>query len=254
MRNFRKSEKIATLGTVISILLLIILLLFIFLPSNKPDEDGLMVSFGELENGAGSEVESNFSPVESNTSSSNSQTAEEDLLTQDDPSAVVSQKQIPKKSEIQTQQNQKAKEAELLKQKEESDRARREKEAIDKASQMDGLFGNQSDAGQRSTSGNEVKGNPAGKGSQDGNSWSLSGRNLSGQLVLPAYERDVEGVITVRIRVDSNGNVIGHTIGKPTDITDQVLINAALSAARRTKFTKGNSDAIGSISYNFKYK
>jgi hypothetical protein len=38
----------------------------------------------------------------------------------------------------------------------------------------------------------------------NGNSWSLNGRNLVGNLITPRYEQNVEGEVTVNIRVNEN--------------------------------------------------
>jgi len=122
---------------------------------------------------------------------------------------------------------------------------RKEQEAINKAN-MDGLFG------RGNISGNTNQGNPTTKGNSGGNSWSLSGRSLSGRLVTPTYDKDVEGKITVNLVVDSNGDVIITSIGSPTNIADTSICNAALLAAKSTKFTNGSGEASGSITYNFK--
>ena len=253
MKKFKKSEKISFSGTVFSIILLLLLLLFVILPGNKPEDEGMMVSFGEFDNGAGSESESNFSKESSvSQASAPSSPSNDDLMTQEDPSVSMKSKKDNKQSEAQKELDRKKREAELQRQKEEAERVRREKQAVDNASQLDNLFGNMADAGQGNLSGNEIKGNPAGKGTQDGNSWSLNGRDLAGGLVKPLYKQDVEGVITVNIKVDVNGVVIATSPGKPTTIADPVMREAAINAAKRTRFTKGTSVALGSISYNFK--
>lgn len=241
MKKFRKSEKTAFVGTLVSIFLLFLLLLFVFLPGLKPEEEGLMVSFGEFEDGAGSE---NATEASQNLPQS-SPKANDDILTQDEPSVVVNKKKESVKKDVLVETKNITAEEERL---------RKEKEAIEKANQLDGAFGNQNSGGQGTGSGDEKKGNPAGQGTQDGNSWSLSGRDISGSLVSPAYDRNQEGIVTVQIRVDENGSVVGATIGKPTTISDVVLRNAALSAARRTRFSKGNSVSKGSIIYNFKFR
>jgi TonB family protein len=91
-----------------------------------------------------------------------------------------------------------------------------------------------------------------GKGNSDGNSWSLSGRSLTGRLVSPSYDKNVEGKITVNIRVNESGNVISATIGSPTTISDAQTRNAAISAAKLTRFSSGREVSSGSITYNFK--
>ena len=102
--------------------------------------------------------------------------------------------------------------------------------------------------------GDGTRGNPFGKGTSNGNTWSLEGRTLSGNISKPAYRENVEGKITVRIRVDDNGNVISATIGSPTTIADESLRNSTLESARRTKFSSGKVVAIGQIVYHFKLR
>ena len=102
--------------------------------------------------------------------------------------------------------------------------------------------------------GDGTRGNPFGKGTSNGNTWSLEGRTLSGNISKPAYRENVEGKITVRIRVDDHGNVISATIGSPTTIADESLRNSTLESARRTKFSSGKGVAIGQIVYHFKLR
>lgn len=102
--------------------------------------------------------------------------------------------------------------------------------------------------------GDGTRGNPFGKGTSNGNTWSLEGRTLSGNISKPAYRENVEGKITVRIRVDDNGNVISASIGSPTTIADESLRNSTLESARRTKFSSGKGVAIGQIVYHFKLR
>ena len=102
--------------------------------------------------------------------------------------------------------------------------------------------------------GDGTRGNPFGKGTSNGNTWSLEGRTLSGNISKPAYRENVEGKITVRIRVDDNGNVISATIGSPTTIADESLRNSTLESARRTKFSSGKGVAMGQIVYHFKLR
>jgi TonB family protein len=130
------------------------------------------------------------------------------------------------------------------------DKRRKEQEAIDKAN-MDGMFGNNNSSGSGTSTGITQQGNPVGQGSSGGNSWSLTGRSLIGKLVTPSYDKNEEGKITVSIRVDQNGKVTVQSIDKPTTISDVTTRNAALNAARNTRFTSGKDISTGSITYNF---
>lgn len=140
-------------------------------------------------------------------------------------------------------------------------KARKAEEDARKAkaqSAMVGLFGSGSGTGTGSTntagSGSAATRIPrgSGSGSSNGVSWSVAGRGLSGSLSKPSYSSNAEGTVIVAIRVDQNGNVISATKGAGTNTADQSLINAAIEAAKKAKFTTGDGVAIGSITYVFR--
>ncbi len=119
-------------------------------------------------------------------------------------------------------------------------------EAIAKANQMGSLYGNTG-----SGDGSGQKGNPVGHGSSAGNSWSLSGRGIK-SLPQPSNTFNQEGRVIVEIRVNAKGDVISAT-HKGGTVNDKKTIQLAIDAARKTKFTEGDHDQIGSITYNFKF-
>lgn len=88
------------------------------------------------------------------------------------------------------------------------------------------------------------------------NSWSLDGRTIRGAMATPTYSDQEEGTIVVRIMVNENGDVINAEITPGTDITSKRLHNAALAAAKKTKFnaipTKKNQT--GTITYKFELR
>lgn len=98
-----------------------------------------------------------------------------------------------------------------------------------------------------------VKGNPAGHGSSAGNSWRLYGRDIKGSLPQASNKFNQEGIVSVEIRVDVRGDVIS-VVHKGGTISDQKTIQLAIEAARKAKFTEGEHDQIGTITYNFKLK
>ena len=105
------------------------------------------------------------------------------------------------------------------------------------------LFGNTDDG---------LKGNPAGHGSSAGNSWSLSGRGIKGSLPQTSNKFNQEGHVIVEVRVNAKGDVIS-AVHKGGTISDKKTIKLALDAARKAKFTEGDNDQIGTITYNFKF-
>jgi len=137
-----------------------------------------------------------------------------------------------------------------------AERARKQKEAeaIARAQQMGNLFGKTdgSSEGGGDTQGAGQKGNPVGHGSSGGNSWSLSGRGIRGTLPQPANTFNQEGRVIIEIRVNAAGNVISAII-KGGNISDKQTQQLALDAAKKAKFTEGDHDQIGTITYNFKF-
>lgn len=252
------SEKYGLIGSVISTALLILLLFLIVMPGLKtPEDEGIMISFGNADDGAGVTQTPAATPQpeppapKPSTPAAPKVTPKDDLMTQKDPSVLAIEEQKKKERlEREAIERQRREEEQRI-----AEQKRKEQEAIDKAnSSMSGLFGSGGTTGSGNTSGNTTQGNPAGKGTSGGNSWSLSGRSLSGTLAKPSYNEDVEGVITVQIRVDASGNVISATIGTPTTISIATLRSAALSAARSTKFSSGTGIATGTITYNFRLR
>jgi len=221
-----------------------------------PEDEGIMVSFGDNIDGSGK----NETPVDVPTPPVAAPVAvvkpvKQDFVTQSDNSLVIAEqkkkdKDRKEKEAIENQRIETANRAAAAA----ADRKRNEQVAIDKANTMNGMFGNNNSSGSGTGTGDTHQGNPAGKGSSGGNSWSLNGRSLTGRLVSPSYDRDVEGKITVNIRVDENGNVVSANIGSPTTISDAQTRNAASSAARNTHFTAGKGVSAGSITYNFNLK
>lgn len=106
-----------------------------------------------------------------------------------------------------------------------------------------------------STEGNSTQGKPS--GSAGYGTWDLGGRDMLGELPRPAYNGiQEEGRVVVTITVDPEGNVIDTRINNRTNTTNLQLRNAAVEAARRTKFnaTSGSNNQSGTITYYFKLK
>ena len=105
-----------------------------------------------------------------------------------------------------------------------------------------------------STGGNATQGKPS--GSPGYGTWDLGGRDMVGELPRPSYGIQEEGRVVVTITVDPKGNVIETRINSRTNTTNLQLRNAAIEAARRTKFNESNSEnnQTGTITYYFKLK
>lgn len=250
----KKSELYGSAGSMTFMVLLLLFLFLLFMPGTKmPEEEGIMVSFGDAIEGGGpmQEVQPETKPVETSPPpASASKPVKQDLMTQDDNSLAIAEQKKKEREAREAAERERKEQARI-----EAERKRKEQEAIDKANAlMGGMGSNTGSTGSGSTSGNTSQGNPLGSGSSGGNSWSLNGRSLSGRLVQPSYNSNEEGRITVNIRVDANGNVTSASVGSPTNISSTELRNAAISAAKATKFTSGNGVAAGTITYNFRLR
>lgn len=249
----KKSELYGLIGS-ITITTFLLLLLFIFtMPGlDKPQNDeGIMVSFGDANLGSGITEQPTVKQqtTQPSITPSASKPSKQDLMTQDDNSLAIAaekKKERDEKAAIEKQRKEEIRKA--------NEKKKAEQEAIEKANAMNGLFGNNNSKGSGTTSGDGRQGNPAGSGNSGGNSWSLNGRSLTGTLIEPSYDNNVEGRVTVRITVNENGTVTNASIGSPTNISDAATRNAAISAAKRTRFSTGNGNSAGTITYNFKLK
>lgn len=260
-------------GAIAAILTLLLLALFLWFyiidRPFTPEDEGIMVSLGDGDEGGGMETDEPIASVPSETVAPppvETNPSPNDFITQEDEKSLALEKQ--RKEE---EQRKKAEEAERIKkQKEEQARIEaeriakeqalaeqkaKEQTAIDKANQLGGLFsngGSGTDGANGSEGTNATKGNPVGQGSSGGNSWKLAGRNLIGKLATPTYTSNEEGVVVVEIRVNAEGRVISAQAGSGTTISDKSVQRAAEEAARKAVFSKGNNDAIGTITYRFK--
>jgi TonB family protein len=285
----RKSEKYGVLGSVISTAVFFLTLWMLALPlavPKQPEIKGVEIGFGDdgfgdtPDAGGGADATPTVAPKiipkapAPQPTVSPKQTkaavvtppAKQNVATQKDLSYAIAEQnekvRIREAQELLEYQQQEAKKRAA----EQKEKQRlKEQEAIGKASAVNGLFGNNnkssgtgrgsgggSGSGTGSSNGSGTQGNPAGKGTGGGgNSWSLNGRTLTGKLVSPSYDNDVEGKVTVSIRVDESGKVISSSVVSPTTISDAKTRSAALSAANNTHFSSGNGISTGTITYNF---
>lgn len=267
----KKQERhiIASVGTLLFMLLVFLLLWFIYLTAVVPEEqEGVEVAFGEVEEAGGYMAEQSeaiplpvpqpVAPAPSSAPSDN------DLMTQEDEEALVLRKQqeeaekARKQAEaeqLQRQREEQARKEEERKAREAAEAAERAKqaEAVAKANAMGSLFGQTGNAtGSGDSQGSGQKGNPVvGHGSVGGNEWSLSGRGIKGTLPQPLNTFRQEGKVVVQIRVNAAGQVVNATV-TGGDVSDKQTQQLALDAARKAKFTEGEHDQIGTITYIFK--
>ncbi|MEA4937775.1 MAG: TonB family protein [Paludibacter sp.] len=232
----KKSELYGCVGSVISGIVILLLLFFVFLPGlQTAEEEGILISFGDASDGAGSiattaRPSSQISPAKSEV--------KEELISQTEKSVVLNN---TKKTTKNTQS-------------EAESRYKNEQIASRQADDLiGGSFGTSSNEGSGATGGDNIAGNPVGRGNSGGNFWSLNGRSLLGSIPIPKYNLNEEGFITVEIQVNASGNVTGASVKKAT-MSDRSLRNAAVAAAKEARFTSGSGVAVGTITYYFKLK
>ena len=263
--NVKKSDIYGIIGSALFCGAVALLLLLIAMPGRPtPEDEGIVVSFGNSFEGGGQQV-ADAVPVPQPQPEAPPPAApqpepqqEEEVLTQETPSVA-----LPEQADKEAEEAARLAEEQRLREEEEARLAeerriaeqKRQQEAIERAQAMGSVFGQTvTPEGSGTGEGDARQGNPVGQGSSEGHSWSLDGRALVGKLIDPLYEVNVEGRVTVSIRVDESGNVVGVSIGRPTDISDAAIQRAALDAARKAKFSVGDNVAVGTITYHFKLK
>jgi len=243
-----KSNTIAAVGTALFMTGVFLLLWLLYLNAPRQEEDeGLMVSFGEvMEEGGGLPTEEVYAPTQVVEAAAPEVAKAEPLLTQEDESAMQAAKQ-----------EQERKAAEAAKK---AEQERKQQEAIAKAQQMGALFGNTNSAeganGQPGDNGRAKNGNPLGHGSAGGNDWSLNGRYLVGSLPQPAATFNQEGKVVVFITVNKEGRVVSARAGQGTTISDEATRQLAVKAAMKAQFNMVDhpNAVMGTITYYFKFK
>lgn len=276
MKDYQ-SHIIAGAGTIIFLLLLLFLLLRLSMSAPLQLEDeGIVITFGDADEGGGMP---DVLPMPDPMTQAEQQPAapaptpvqpsDNDLMAQEDeeslPVAQQNEDELKRQAEqeelLRKQQEEEARlEAERIeREKALAEQKARQEEAIKKAQAMAALFG-QSGLTEGANAENATatpaatsKGNPVGKnfGQVDGNMWSLQGRSVK-TMPKPSTDFLEQGKVVVSIRVDKAGNVVAASIGDGTTISDRYTQQLALDAARRAKFTEGDKEQIGSITYNFK--
>lgn len=255
-----KSKIYGIAGAVVFSLLTFLILWLVYMPERlmPTEEEGIVVSFGNDMEGMGfgemiAGMDETLAPR-----AEPQPTEQQEWLTQERVETLVIPKQQPDKS---TRKSPSSEERERsLRQQQQREvsataEAQRRQEATMRSENLIGsAFGNSESTGSGDTDSDTKQGNPAGSGVSEGHGWSLAGRSLVGVLATPAYTSNVEGRITVNIRVDADGKVTGVTIGSPTNISDVQTRNASLAAARSTRFSNGSGISVGTITYNFRLR
>lgn len=177
----------------------------------------------------------------------------ENLTAQDKPQPMdAAQAENIKRQEEARRQ---AAKAEKLRREQEEEKVRQEQIRQEINSKIAGAFNGKS-TNQNQGTGSKPAGNQGVPGGS-GNSYSLEGRTIvtnGGILTRPRVTQEIRGRIRVRITVNNQGHVTEAWIEpQGTQISDSGMRNAALSAAKATRFNAipGGNDQRGIITYHF---
>jgi TonB family protein len=250
----QKRHIIATIGTLLFMLLVLLLLWYMRLEAVAPEqEEGVEIAFAEMEEEPLPPASGEAAYAEEPTDAAPAAPAQPAEAVATHPTPASPPEHIM--SEEETLALARAKKEKEEREAAERARKQKEAEAIAKANAMGNLFGKTNGtntSGDGTAQGSGSKGNPVGHGSSGGNSWSLAGRGIKGTLPQPSNDFQQEGRVLVEIRVNAAGNVISAVV-KGGNISDKATQQLALEAARKAKFTEGDHDQIGTITYNFKF-
>lgn len=272
-----QSHIIAGAGTIVLLLLLLLLLFKISMHAPiQLEDEGIVITLGEADEGGGMPdalpMSDAITQVEQQPVAplpAPAQPSQNELMVQEDEESLALSQQNEEDLKRQAEEEELIRKQKEEETRQEAERIAREKalaeqkakeqQAIDKANQLAALFGqagSSEGANAENATANPAatsKGNPVGKsfGQVDGNMWSLQGRSVK-TMPKPSTDFLEQGKVVVSIRVDKAGNVVAASIGDGTTISDRYTQQLALDAARRAKFTEGDKEQIGSITYNFK--
>ncbi|MDD4639934.1 MAG: TonB family protein [Bacteroidales bacterium] len=259
----KKNDIIAITGTILVHILLIVFLIFFGYTAHIPDsEEGLTVNFGNIDVSAGTfeprgeSLSNQQTQPQSPPESSPDRSAQEELISQEDESIALeaarkkAEEEARRLEEERIRQEQELKAAEIREQAAKAFGSKDGQETTDQGYEQEGS-GNQGDV-QGSTESANITGSSSGY-----DDFSLDGRSISGSLPRPSYSIEAEGVVVVRIAVNSAGTVISANIDlQGTDTENTELRNAALSAAKKAKFNaiEGTRNQTGTITYRFQLR
>ena len=275
MTQEQKAKIQSALVTLLLMLSLLCVSMYMYIYAVPEEEDeGIEISFGDGDTGGGlpdGQVVSAAQPQPTSAPPVVSSPSNNDLMTQEDESdaqlRLEQEKKRRERQEALAEQRRREAEQQAREQAEREARERalaeqqaREQKARDNAAQMGALFGQtESSEGTNGTNSQSAssatKGNPVGHGNSGGNSWSLAGRGLRGELPKPSTNFKQEGTVIVQIMVDKDGKVIQARASGGT-VSDESTRQLAVRAAQKATFTSTDrpDKQVGTITYTFKLK
>lgn len=260
MTKKQQRHIIASVGTVLFLLLVFLILWFCYLTAVAPEqEEGVEVEFAEIEELDEPEEPSLSAYAEEPSEAAPAAPASPAVVATDPKPASPPEHIVSEEETLALERARKEQE-----EREAAERARKKKEAeaIAKAQQMGNLFGKtdgtntdgdglEKNAGQ---AGNPLGGRTSGSG-RDGRITGLKGRSpRDGKLPEPTCEFDHYGVVVVQIKIDKDGNNIYAVNASGTNTSDKEMIQCAINAIKKTKWTAGDGEAVGTITYTFNVK
>lgn len=260
MTKKQKRHIIASVGTVLFLLLVFLILWFCYLTAVAPEqEEGVEVEFAEIEELDEPEEPSLSAYAEEPSEAAPAAPASPAVVATDPKPASPPEHIVSEEETLALERARKEQE-----EREAAERARKKKEAeaIAKAQQMGKMFGKtdgtntngdglEKNAGQ---AGNPLGGRTSGSG-RDGRITGLKGRSpRDGKLPEPTCEFDHYGVVVVQIKIDKDGNNIYAVNASGTNTSDKEMIQCAINAIKKTKWTAGDGEAVGTITYTFNVK
>ena len=245
------------MGTVLFLLVVFLLLWFIYLTAVAPEqEEGIELVYAEIEEPE--EPAANaaaFAEQTTDAAPAAPASPAEEVATSPDPGSAA-EHILSEEETLALERARKEKEEKAA-----AERARKQKEAeaIAKANQFSNLFGKtdgtsvggEQNAGQ---TGNPLGGKTSGPG-RDGRISGLKGRQpRDGRLPEPTCDFDHYGVVVVQIKIDKDGNNIYAVNASGTNTSDKEMIQCAINTIKKTKWTAGDGEAVGTITYTFNVK
>lgn len=257
-RTGRVAASIATL-----LYFLTLAALFILVKFTMPDEpeygNGMLIDFGTVAE-AGGATDPSMNEVDEQSASQPSsapQPTDPQLTSDDEEAPEIAQQpknQKPQPSQTQQQTQKPATQTEPAPQRQVNQRALFSGRTQGSTSTSEGAS---EGAGNQGETGGSPEGSHDGLGQGSNGDFDLAGRGLIGSLPSANYPSNYSGKVLVMIWVDRNGKVTNakhQPVGSTTNAV--VLINAAIEAAYKARFTPSETQDIqqGTITYVFKLK
>ena len=249
MEKDKKSLLLGIIATLLFHVVVIVILVFWgFKPAPPPfpEPDGIMISFGNTDNGLGT------SKPPANQKQSKATNSQEENLTQNDVEAPAVQEEHhdhhpTNQTNNNTQQNE-----------EQNQKQKINNNALFHPSNNSGSSGvTEGDGNQGDPNGDPNSNSPNNFGQgTSGISYSMGGRSAQA-LPPPKYPPgNVSGKVVLNIKVDKDGNVIAVSLGQGSTTINKNLVKEAKIAAWHAKFSADpmSIEQTGTISYNFKLR